>query len=148
MIIRFIFILLFICNSVFCKEDVIDVELSKDKVKVGEVFTYTIKIKGDFVLPKLTLPDFKDFKVVSQSQSQSYSFSFGKTNLEFYIVYKLLAVKPGKFTLKEVVLKDKNRTFKSESKTIEVIGEPIEEYKKEKKDKIEKEELEEEGFII
>ena len=142
---KYIFILLFICNSVFCKENVIEVELSKNKVKVGEVFTYTIKIKGDFVLPKLILPEFKDFKVVGQSQSQSYSFSFGKTSLEFYIVYKLLAIKPGKFKLGEVIVKDKNRTFKSESKTIEVIGKPMED----KKEKYEiEEELEEEGFII
>jgi hypothetical protein len=119
----------FYCLSVFA-ESQIEAKVSKDKVTTGEVFTYTLKIEGDFISPQLVLPDFKDFIVVSQNQAQNYSLKGGKTTMESVLIYGLVAPKPGKFSIKEVSLKDKGKVLHGKSFTIEVSGEALKDKRK------------------
>jgi hypothetical protein len=108
----------------------VEAKVDKDKVNTGEVFTYTVKIRGEFENPELTLPKFKNFKIVSQSQSKSYSFKEGKVEIEFKLVYQLFAPNPGIFEIEEVIVKDKGRKYKSKSILIKVKGKPLKEKRK------------------
>ena len=89
-----LFVFTVMCGIAAFAESKIKASVSKDKVVTGEVFTYTVKIEGDFISPQLVLPDFKDFIVVSQNQGQSYSFQGGKATLESVLIYGLIAPKP------------------------------------------------------
>jgi hypothetical protein len=107
-----------------------EAKVDKNKVETGEIFTYTLKIEGDFSSPKLALPDFRDFKIVSQNQTKSYSFKDNKARLQFNLIYHLVVAHPGTFTIKEAILEDKERKFKSNSIVVEVSGKPLEDKKK------------------
>jgi hypothetical protein len=109
---------------------VMEAKVDKNKVETGEIFTYTLKIEGDFSSPKLALPDFRDFKIVSQNQTKSYSFKDNKARLQFNLIYHLVVAHPGTFTIKEAILEDKERKFKSNSIVVEVSGKPLEDKKK------------------
>ena len=108
----------------------IEVEVDKTSVETGEVFTYTIKIEGIFHKPNLDLPDFENFKIVSQSQSKNYRQE--KEGLKRIIVLKyfLFAPAAGSFTIDPSVLEDGDRKFKSKSITIKAKGKPLEEKRK------------------
>lgn len=125
-----IIFLLFTFLSFSQDEEVIEVKVSKDKVETGEVFTYRIKIEGSFTQPELTLPEFKDFKVISQSRSKNYAFKQGRKKVIHNLVYQLFAPNPGVFTIKEAVLEDRGKKFKSKSITIDVKGRPLKEKRK------------------
>lgn len=109
-----------------CQEQILEAKTDRTKVKTGEIFTYTVKINGDFVSPKIILPDFKNFDIVAQNRFQNYSSQNGTTHLQVNLTYKLLATKPGKFTIEKVIMKDKGKEVKSGSVSIDVSGKPIE----------------------
>jgi hypothetical protein len=106
------------------------VKINKNKVATGEVFTYEIKIEGDFTKPDLKLPEFKNFKVASQSQSKSYSFKGGETKVIINITYHLFATEPGVFVIEPVIVEDQGKKYQSKAITIKVIGKPLGEGKK------------------
>lgn len=111
-------------------EGPVEAKVSKNKVATGELFTYSLKIKGSFALPKLILPEFSDLRVVSTNQAKNYSFQGNVTLVEVVINCVLVAVKPGVFTIKPAVLEDKNKKFTTAPITIEVTGKPLKEKRK------------------
>jgi hypothetical protein len=117
----------------FCKSP-INVSVDKSKVKTGEVFTYTINIEGEFSSPQIDLPEFGNLKIVSQSQSKNYIFKSDAIIVKTTLSYKLMAYKPGTYIIDSVTIEDKGRVFKSESVTVEVRGQPLEE--KEERDEL------------
>jgi hypothetical protein len=105
----------------------IEVEISKNKVETGEVFTYTVKIEGIFHKPHLTLPNFDDFKFVSQNQSKSVSREKEGVKRIIILKYFLFAPKPGSFKIEPATLEDKGKKYKSKAISIKVKGKPLEE---------------------
>lgn len=111
-------------------EATIEVSIDRKEVKTGEILTYTVKIEGEFSQPKLILPEFKDFQIVSQSQSKNYSFKNDHIKTVVHLIYFLLASEPGIFTIQPAILKDGNKTYEGKSITIRVKGKPLKEKKK------------------
>lgn len=111
-------------------ETTLEVKISKDKVETGEVFTYTVKVKGNFISPKLTLPDFKNFIIISQNQGENYSLEGNTATVEYLLTYSLMAARPGVFTIKGVILKEKNKQTQTEPLSVEVIGKPLQDKRK------------------
>lgn len=112
------------------KEDFIEVKTDKSVVETGEIFIYEVKVDGDFTSPEIILPEFKNFKIVSQNQSKSYSIKENKMRLVLNLTYYLFAANPGIFSIEEVVIKDEEKEFKGEAVSIEVTGLPLEKKKK------------------
>ena len=108
----------------------IRVEVSKKRVHTGEVFTYKVKMELPFTPQEVRLPEFEGLKVISRVQQNSYNVGKGRLTVKIKIVFKLVAYSPGKYIIKEVVVKGKERTITSKKIEIEVYGEKI---KKEEK---------------
>jgi len=104
--------------------------VNKTRVKTGEKFSFTVTISGSFADPKIELPEFAPFKVVSRNQSRQYQIRGGKAEMKSMIQYRLVCLEPGNFVLGRVRVKDKEKEYFSQEIKIEVYGEKIE--KKEK----------------
>ncbi|MFO8052746.1 MAG: BatD family protein [Candidatus Omnitrophota bacterium] len=104
----------------------VKVEVSKDKVKTGETFSYLITIEGEFSDPSLQLPDFDNFRIISTKKSKNFSYQKDKINAKIKITYFLLCPEPGSFTIKPVKITDNNKTYKSNSVKITATGESLE----------------------
>jgi hypothetical protein len=112
-------------------ENPIEAKVSKNSVVTGELFVYTIKIKGEFSSPKLMLPEFsEELKVISTNQAKNYSYQSASTRIEVAINCILVATKPGKFTIKPATLEDKNKKYSTAPITMDVTGKPLEEKRK------------------
>lgn len=109
----------------FPGEKVVVTTVDKRRVRAGEVFTYEVKIEGIFSQPTLSLPEFKNFKIISQVQSKSYSFVGGKVKTKINLTYRLFAQKSGVFTIRPVILNDRKKRYKSVSVKIRVEGKPL-----------------------
>lgn len=105
----------------------IEVEVDKNKIETGEIFAYTIKIEGIFHKPHLTLPNFDDFKFVSQSQSKSIRQEKDRIKRIITLKYFFFAPKPGTFKIEPATLEDKGKKYKSKTISIKVKGKPLEE---------------------
>ena len=110
--------------------ETIKVEASKKAVETGEIFTYKIKIEGDFSQPQLLPPEFENFQIISRSESQSYAYEGGRMKTRINFIYYLSASNPGTFTIQPTTLKDEGKEYKSESLTVIVVGEPLERKRK------------------
>jgi len=112
----------------FCEEvAVLEATTSKNKVKTGEIFTYTIKISGEFTSPKLKLPEFKNFVIVSRNEQRSYTVKDKGMRFEEKMILNLLCQKPGVFVVEGFSVEDKGKKLTANPVTIEVTGKPLEE---------------------
>ncbi len=106
-------------------------EIDKTELETGEIFTYSVTVNGEFSEnAQITPPDFEPFEIVTQNQARNYSFREGKMSFSVTLVYRLIATKPGTFTIGETVLKDNDKEIKSATFTVTVEGRPLEEKKK------------------
>ena len=103
----------------------IKVNVDKKRVHTGEVFTYEVEMNLPFAPQEVKLPKFEGLKVISQSQRSSYNIKRDKTIVKIKMVFKLMALSPGKYIIKNIVVKGKNRIIKSKEVEIEVYGEKI-----------------------
>ena len=112
------------------KSGVVNVNVSKRKVKTGEIFAYKVKVEGDLSNPKLIMPEFKDFNVASQKQTKSYTIKKGKARLMLDLTYFLFAYEPGAFRIAPVTVVDGEKKYKSKAIKVRVTGEPLGKKKK------------------
>ena len=124
------FVILFIFATGFFNNSGLSAKVSKRKMGVGEVFTYTLKVSGNFSSPELTPPEFKDFNVVSQSQSKSFSLINDEIHMDFIITYSLFAPSPGVFIIEAPQIKDNDTVLKGKPIKIKVRGKPLKEQEK------------------
>jgi hypothetical protein len=103
----------------------VEAKTDKNKVATGETFTYSLKIEGEFNSPKLRLPAFNDFTIVSQNQQQQYIAKNGSTILIVKANYCLRALNPGNFIIEGASVIDKDRQVKAAAIPIEVTGKPV-----------------------
>ena len=113
-----------ICGYGFA-ESLVKASINKTQVKTGEHFVYRIEIEGEFVEPKIYLPDFGQLRIVSQNQTKNYIFTGERKVVKIILVYQLLADQPGSYVIDSVVVKDRTDVFKSEAITVKVTGEPL-----------------------
>lgn len=118
-----IFLINFFLNHV--DSSLIKVSVDKKRVHTGEVFTYKVEMKLPFNPQEIKLPKFEGLKVISRSQKSSYNIGRDKIIVKIKMVFKLVAFSPGKYVIKNIVVKGKNRVIKSEKVEIEVYGERI-----------------------
>jgi len=111
-------------------EKIIEAKVDKKNVETGEIFTYEVTIRENLDITALKLPEFKGFKIVSQSQSQSYSAKGGVSRTIINLTYLLFAPEPGSFTIKPVTLESKEQKYQTQAITIEVKGESLEKKRK------------------
>lgn len=122
-------ILLLLSPSVVAKRrnaPIVKAKVNKTSLKTGEVFIYTLTIEGNFSSSRIELPDFKNFIIVSQFQSQQQNIKGSQIIMKYVLTLHLMAKRPGKFTIKEAKIKDKNKVLKSNKITIVVRGKPLE----------------------
>lgn len=129
-LLKIITFLFFILTWGASYDNPIIIKVDKNTVKTGEIFKYEVMVRGGFISSKLTLPKFKNFKIISQTQSKSYSFSGNETEVEIKYIYFLLAEEPGLFKIEPVIIKDDNKEYRSEDITIEVNGESLKDLQK------------------
>lgn len=122
-----LFSLIFLFNFFLNQVDSSQIKVSVDKkrVRTGEVFTYKVEMKLPFNPQEIKLPEFEGLKIISQSQRSSYNIKKDKIIVKIKMVFKLVAFSPGKYVIKSIVVKGKNRTIKSEKVEIEIYGEKI-----------------------
>jgi len=122
--VTFIILALIFAFSVFSQDEpVFKVDLSKNRVRVGEVFVYSISVEIEFKdIPKIKPPQFEDFAVISQNTSRHISYGRDKGVLKLKLEYVLLAIKEGEFKLPQALLEYKDNTLQSPSKEIQVSG--------------------------
>jgi len=125
-----VIVLCFFCLGLGPKENSVTAEAGKRTVKTGEVFSYTIKIEGEFEQPRIILPELKNFRIVSQSKSKRHSFKDKTETSAVKLIYFLFAPEPGAFTITPAVVEDNGKEFKSKSVTIQVKGAVLKEDKK------------------
>ena len=95
--------------------------VSKSKLKIGEKFTYNISITFSRKnLPQLISPEFKYFKVISQSSEQSYIFSRKGVRLRLRLIFHLIPVKEGEFILPSLIVKYRNKKIKTPKVKVKV----------------------------
>ncbi|UCD15766.1 MAG: BatD family protein [Candidatus Omnitrophota bacterium] len=112
------------------KLGIVKTKVSKNKVETGEIFTYTITVRGEFDQATLFLPEFENFKIVSQNESKSYSIRGTEEKVALNLTYQLFAPEAGVFTIEGAILKENDRRFKGNPITIEVKGRSLQEKKK------------------
>lgn len=128
---KFVFIVFCVSSMGFSLgEKIIEVKVDKKNVETGEFFTYEVTLQENLDITALKLPDFKNFKVVSQSQSQRYSVKGGVSKTIINLTYLLFAPEPGKFTIGPVTLESEEQKYQSQAITIEVKGESLEKKKR------------------
>lgn len=118
----FLSAVIFFSLPCYAEDNKVTATVDKQSVRTGEVFTYRVEVTGLFKSPKITLPEFKNFRVVSQSQSKSYSFHEGKTKLLIKLIVNLLAINPGVFAIGAVTVKDNGDVIESAPINVEVTG--------------------------
>lgn len=106
---------------------IIEASADKREVATGEIFTYTLKIEGEFLSPKLTIPKLVDFTIVSQNQQRQYTSKGIGTALMIKITYNLFASNPGNFTIEGASVTNKGKKLEAQPIAIEVTGEPLKE---------------------
>lgn len=133
-----LFSLIFLFNFFLNQADssLIKVSVDKKRVRTGEVFTYKVEMELPFNPQEIKLPKFEGLKVISQSQRSSYNIKKDKIIVKIKMVFKLVAFSPGKYVIKSIVVKGKNRTIKSEKVEIEVYGERIKDKEKKKESEV------------
>jgi hypothetical protein len=122
-----VFIIVLSVNAYASTDNAIEAKVSKSAVSTGEIFTYTLKIEGQFHSPKIALPEFENFTIASQSQQRQYTSKNGGTNLTLQATYNLFATNAGNFTIKGASLIDEGKRIETQPITIEVTGKPLEE---------------------
>ncbi|MCK9615132.1 MAG: BatD family protein [Candidatus Omnitrophica bacterium] len=124
---RFI-ILIFLSTAAYAQTpSIIEASVNKHKITTGEIFTYTLKIEGEFLSPKLTIPKFDNFTIASQGQQRQYTSKGNRTTLTIKITYHLFAPNPGSFTIEGANVADKNKRIEAKPIAIEVTGKPLKE---------------------
>lgn len=98
----------------------IRVETSQNLLNAGEIFSYSVKIKGSFVEPEIKLPCLNDFKVISTQKSEKFFRQEDKVKVEIKINYLLLAPKPGTFTVEPAKIISDEKTYQSQPVEITV----------------------------
>jgi len=121
----YLFILLGICSVAAGKgsDFKLEANVSRKEVKVGESFTYRIVLRAfSSRLPAITLPEFHNFRLVSQSSQQNYVIKGQETEISLILKLELVAIKEGEFILPSISVKYKGKTFKTPSLKIKVQG--------------------------
>ena len=119
--------LLFTCGVFSQEASILEAKINKTKVSTGEIFTYTARIEGGFTSPKLQLPEFKNFMIVSRSEQRSYIAKSKGMRFEEKLILNLLCPNPGVFTIEGFRVEDKGKKLTANPVTIEATGKPLEE---------------------
>lgn len=120
-----------LCISLMCAslpvfaQNSVSAAADRNEVKTGEVFTYTIKVEGEFTSPQVKPPDFGKLKIVARRQSRNYRTHGGVRHVEAVFVYQLVAYQPGEYILDKVEVTDAGKVYSSNAVTVQVTGEPI-----------------------
>jgi len=120
----------FFLSGFSLKKSIVKAQVNKRRVKTGEIFTYKVKIEGDFTNPYFVLPKFENFRIVSRTHSKRYSFDNGKVAAAIDLTYFLFAPCPGRFTIKSAVVADSGTRHRSKAFTIKVKGPPLKDKEK------------------
>ena len=106
---------------------IVEAKASKTKVGTGEIFAYTIRVEGEFVSPKIKLPEFKNFIIASRSEQRKYTAKDKGMRFEEKLTLNLLCPKPGVFTIEGFSVEDNGKKLTANSVKIEATGKPLEE---------------------
>ena len=99
-------------------------QVDKTQVAAGEPITFSVTIAGPLATePKVTLPSFEGFRVVSTGQSQSVRWQGGVQQRSVTLQYLLLPAEAGKYTLGPVVVEHDGQTYKTTPIAVEVTDE-------------------------
>jgi hypothetical protein len=97
--------------------------VDKNRVALGETFSYTLTVSGGLRnLPQPTLPTFDHFEIVGgPMQSQQFSMGTGGISSSLTLTYYLRPVQAGTFTIGPAEITVNGQTPRSEAIRIEVV---------------------------
>lgn len=97
-------------------------QVDKNKLTTDELLTYKLIITSDEKnIPRLQLPKFEGFNVISQAQSSTISFA--KSNIKKIIVFAFI-LRPkevGEFKIEPTQINFEGKTYKTEVFKIKII---------------------------
>jgi hypothetical protein len=119
-----IFILLLLTGCIQAQDVEFSASASPNVLRVGEQFNLIYSCNHE--LEEFDLPDVKDFDLLggpSQGHSQNFTSINGKvtSSSTYQYTYFFRAVKEGKYTISPASIKIKNKIYRSNGLTIEVI---------------------------
>jgi len=106
---------------------------NKKELVVGELFQYTLVIKGEFpTAPQVFLPDLKAFSVAGNKQTKGYSRDGKTTQVYFLFEYTLKPKQAGTLTILPARVLSQGKSYESEPITLTVREpSPVERLRKE-----------------
>ncbi len=113
--------LLFLLSAPLMAEIVIDAQVDRDQIQIGERFTYSVTVSGAMSLPDIEPPDFDGLQIVSgPSSSSSTQIINTQVSSSKSLSYTLRALKSGQVTIKPAKATHKRKNYLSQAITIEV----------------------------
>jgi len=117
------FLLLLLVKISFAQNVSIDVSVNKNNIKVGEAFSYQIKVRVESKTPlEIIVPEFSDFKVISRKQVHSYKIRKGCIESVLSYNFILIPLQKGDFEIKGFKVKFESKEYKVEAVRIKVEG--------------------------
>ncbi len=97
--------------------------VDRNVVEVGEVVTLTLTVSGNTArIPKPTLPEIKQCKVLSRGSSRNFSFVNGKMQSSVSYTYSLVADEEGTFTIGACEIALKGKVYRTAPIEISVVA--------------------------
>jgi len=116
-------VLLFFNVSFAQNEIEVEASVSRSNLSLNERFTYRVEVRGEsqLSLPDVEISDFNDFQIVGgPSQSTNFSFINGEISSSATYSWILEPRREGSFIIEPALLKQRGKTYKSESISISV----------------------------
>lgn len=131
------FLLLFVSSAYGAVK--VSANVNKKIININETIDYSLNVKGAFKkLPRIIIPQFKNFIILSSQQNHSFNIKRGKFEVTIRYTLTLKPLRQGKFILPPFKVKALFKTYQTQKITVEVIG------SRKKREKI----IEEEGIWI
>jgi hypothetical protein len=94
---RYLLLIFFLIAFNLCAEELsLEVSLDKDTLAVAEILEYKISLKGSFKRePLLEVPEFEDFKIISNRKLSRFNISKGKVVSSLEFIFLLSPLRAG-----------------------------------------------------
>jgi len=122
-VLKTILILLMISTVMPVYADIIDFELSLDRdyVEVGDIVVLGLSFENTQDLPPPELPEIDGFKTQYMGPTTRVSMINGRTSSMMTHRYKMIAIKPGAFSLGPFSFEFKSNEYRSNARKIQVV---------------------------
>ncbi|MDD5070907.1 MAG: BatD family protein [Candidatus Omnitrophica bacterium] len=105
----------------YSKDLTFEASVNKSRLGLGETAELTLSFQGISKIDPVKLEDFEGFKVQYRGPSMSMTVVNGNTQTSIDHIYRLLAVKAGKFEIKPIAVDYNGKTYRSKPFFVEIF---------------------------